>query len=117
MPVQSGVTFILWDTIYVIFCISDTIFSKKPQDFPESLLIQSPCLECEVYSIWGGRCLFTNRYNFWKNDSSKVCFTIKHLISELSRVKPFVERMINAGKITLDMFDYPPYNKSCDIIP
>ncbi|UCE13058.1 MAG: TIGR04084 family radical SAM/SPASM domain-containing protein [Candidatus Heimdallarchaeota archaeon] len=93
------------------------IYTKRPQDIRESLLIQSPCLECEVYSICGGRCLFANRHNFWKNDFSKVCLTIKHLISELRKVKPIVERMIDTGKITLKMFGYPPYNNSCEIIP
>lgn len=90
---------------------------NHPKDIQESLLIQEPCVECDVYTICGGRCLFANRHNFWKDDFFSVCDTIKHLIHELKRIKPSIETMIEEGKITQDLFDLPSFNHSMEIIP
>ena len=86
-------------------------------DIHGSLTIESPCLECEVYSICGSRCLFTNRHNLWRTDFSLVCKTVRHLISELKRVQPIVEQMISRNKIKIESFNYPRFNNSCEVIP
>ena len=88
-----------------------------PEDIYRSLLITTPCPTCEVYSICGGRCLFVNRHNFWGNSFSEVCKTVKHLISELQKKKPEIDRYIDKGIINRKEFHYPEINNSCEIIP
>jgi len=46
----------------------------------------------------------------------QVCMTIKFLIDELKKSKPFVEGLIEQGIISLDDFDYTKYN-GCEVIP
>jgi putative peptide-modifying radical SAM enzyme len=94
-----------------------TIFNSTPEKIKESLLIRSPCTICEVYSICGGRCLFTNHHNFWDDDFFLVCETIKHLISELRRIKPIIKQLLNKGDIKSEMFEYPRFNNTTEIIP
>ncbi len=92
------------------------ITTTNPIDLQGSLPIKFPCLNCEVYSICGGRCLFTNHHNFWGKDFFLVCETVKHLINKLKIAKPFVEKMIEQNNLTLESFNLPNYN-SCEIIP
>lgn len=94
-----------------------TIFNSTPENIKESLLIHYPCITCEVYSICGGRCLFTNHHNFWGDDFFIVCETVKHLISELKRIKPIIEQMILKGDLKIEMFEYPRFNNTTEIIP
>ncbi|MHA2305496.1 MAG: hypothetical protein ACXACU_08900 [Candidatus Hodarchaeales archaeon] len=79
-------------------------------------MIQSPCLEFEVYSICGGRGLFANHHNFCTGDYFVVYQTIEYLISELRRVQPTIEELIIKDKIKLDLFHYSVYNNSTEII-
>jgi putative peptide-modifying radical SAM enzyme len=93
------------------------VTTDKPEDIYRSLSVISPCPTCEVYSICGGRCLFANHHNFWGDNFSYVCDTVKHLISELKRIQPEIESLINKGVISKADFDYPAINNSCEIIP
>ncbi|MHA1973773.1 MAG: TIGR04084 family radical SAM/SPASM domain-containing protein [Candidatus Hodarchaeales archaeon] len=91
--------------------------TATPARLNNSLSITSPCLECEYLSVCGGRCLFTNRHNFWGNDFELVCMTVKHLIDELRKIKPVIKNLIEAGKLNEKDFSYPSYNNTCEIIP
>ncbi|MFX0183620.1 MAG: SPASM domain-containing protein [Candidatus Hodarchaeota archaeon] len=93
------------------------VFNNKLDEIRNTLHIKSPCVECEVYTICGGRCLFANYHNFWEDDFFIVCKTVKHLINELKRVKPFIQKMIKEDTLSYEMFDYPKFNNSCEIIP
>ena len=73
--------------------------------------IDDPCPSCAVYSVCGGRCLFTNKERLWgKEGFDAICDATKFLIDELSRVK--TEFHIDPVKVS-----YPPYNNSTEIIP
>lgn len=80
--------------------------------------ITGPCLQCPNFNLCGGRCLATNKDMWWGEDGMKeVCVTIYHLINELKRVKPEVEKLIAEGKVTLEDFLYPKYNNTIEVIP
>jgi len=93
------------------------ILADEPEGIYNSLPIISPCLECEIVKICGGRCLFANRHNFWGESFKSVCKTIQHLIKELVRIKPEIEELIRKNIISFDSFNYPKFNNSCEIIP
>ncbi|MFX0050287.1 MAG: TIGR04084 family radical SAM/SPASM domain-containing protein [Candidatus Hermodarchaeota archaeon] len=93
------------------------LFTSRSDKIRNQLLIRSPCVECEIYAICGGRCLFANYHNFWDDDFFAICKTVKFLIDELKRVKPVIEEMIKESKLSFEMFDYPKFNNSCEIIP
>ena len=94
------------------------IWNTEPEELPWRVTISGPCLSCDIYHICGGRCLFANKTMLWGIEGfRKVCQTVRHLVNELERIKPRVERLINAGVISEKDFDYPPFNNSVEIIP
>lgn len=95
-----------------------SIQNNTPESIRNSLLIEEPCTSCDVYSICGGRCLFVNQIPTWNEDEfNTICSTVRHLIKELQRIKPFIQNLINKDKLNLKDFDYPKYNNGCEIIP
>ena len=94
-----------------------SIYSSNPLELKDIMTIKSPCVECSSYSICGGRCLFTNHYNFWGEDFHLVCRTVTHLISELKRVEPEIRQLIYSKHLEIEQFNYPTFNNSCEIIP
>ncbi len=46
-----------------------------------------------------------------------VCTTVKHLISELKGIRKEVEELIEKNIIKRELFDYPEYNNTAEIIP
>lgn len=100
------------------FSIIGHINKTRPADLKNSMLVENPCPSCEEFMICGGRCLFANRERLWGEAGfSKVCFTVKHLISSLRRHVPVVRGLIADGAISLEDFKYPEYNNGCEIIP
>jgi len=94
------------------------IWTTEPYELPWKIKIGGPCLRCEYNFICGGRCLFANKTMLWGIEGfEKVCETVKHLINELIRIKPRVQDLIDKGIISIDDFNYPPYNNSTEIIP
>lgn len=93
------------------------ILADEPDGIYNSLPVISPCLECEILKICGGRCLFANRHNLWGESFKLVCKTVQHLITELNRIKPKIEELSRRNIISIDSFNYPQFNNSCEIIP
>ena len=93
------------------------VSKNSPKDIYRSLSVIPPCPTCDVYSICGGRCLFANHHNFWGDNFSYVCETVKHLISELKELQPEIEHLIEKEVINRTDFEYPAINNSCEIIP
>ena len=92
------------------------------RDTPDSIRgrvsVDGPCLECEVYDVCGGRCLFTNKTMLWGIEGYKlVCGTVIHLINELRGVLDRVKELVGEGVIRLEDIKYPPYTNSVEIIP
>jgi putative peptide-modifying radical SAM enzyme len=79
--------------------------------------LKSPCKECNVLNICGGRCLHANCLSEWKESSKKeVCSTVKHLIDELQGIKPAVEDLLKKRIIKIEDFSTLKFNGT-EIIP
>jgi len=75
------------------------------------ICIKDPCPLCDVYSICGGRCLFSNRERLWgKEGFNAICDSTRFLINELKKYTPLCEPIKEKIK-------YPPYNNTTEIIP
>lgn len=80
--------------------------------------VDDPCPTCEEFGVCGGRCLFANKQKFWgAEEFEKVCDITRHLINELKRHVPTVQELVDAGRITIEDFNYPEFNNGCEIIP
>jgi uncharacterized protein len=89
---------------------------SDPNDL-KKVRIDGPCNSCDIKDLCGGRCLFANKTRLWGDkEFENVCETVSHLISELQRIEPEVQKLIGSGKIKISDFDYPKFN-SCEIIP
>ena len=100
------------------FSIIGDIKLNSSQSIRNSMFVGNPCPKCDIYSVCGGRCLFINKTKLWGEIGfNKVCGTVKHLVSELKRIKQLVQELIEKGIIKKEEFDYPLYNNGCEIIP
>ncbi len=100
------------------FSIVGNIWDSEPQELRNVMRVDEPCPSCGEFEICGGRCLFANKERLWGEAGfAKICGITRHLVSQLKRVVPRVQELIEAGKISLDDFDYPEFNNGCEIIP
>ncbi len=94
------------------------IESSDPRTLRGILPVGSPCTECDVLGVCGGRCLFSNQTMFWGSYwFNRICDTTKHMINELKRHVPLAEKLIEEGVLEPEVFDYPEINNGCEIIP
>lgn len=94
------------------------IHSTDPEDIRDVMAVGTPCPKCEIYGICGGRCLFANHAKLWSDAGFEiVCGTVKHLVSELVRIQPGIEKLIENGTLSMEDFEYPLTNNCCEIIP
>ncbi len=128
LPCEAGLrSFAIRTDGIVTFCPLPPEFEKtivgdirknKSEELRNSVKIENSCLECEVFDLCGGRCLFANLYKLWGEEGfNLVCTTIKHLISELKGIRKEVEELIEKNIIKKELFDYPEYNNTAEIIP
>ena len=100
------------------FSVVGDIEKNSPSELEDVIGVGKTCLECEVYNICGGRCLFAEKTKLWgEKGFDLVCGTVKHLIRELQSIKPRVENLIQKGIVKRVDFDYPKYNNTTEIIP
>ena len=128
LPCEAGLrSFAIRTDGIITFCPLPPEFEKTivgdirkntAEELRNSAKIENSCLECEVFHLCGGRCLFANLYKLWGEESfNLVCTTVKHLIHELEEIQPEVEKLIEEGIIRKEDFDYPKYNNTTEIIP
>ncbi len=82
------------------------IADTRPSELKPACALQEPCPSCDVFGHCGGRCLCANLRNLWDEEGfDVVCDSIRHLVAELQRVRPGIERLIAAGAVAPDDFD------------
>jgi putative peptide-modifying radical SAM enzyme len=83
----------------------------------KKIFVNSPCSQCDILGICGGRCLYANITNRWSKDAyATVCRTVKGLVDAVETELPRIKRLIGEGKMSLDGFEFLKYN-GCEIIP
>jgi putative peptide-modifying radical SAM enzyme len=93
------------------------IHETNPQSLRDAIFVSKPCMECDIYSLCGGRCLYANATKLWGDEGfGQVCGTVRNMIDALFEVLPQISGLIDEGKIRLEDFEYSRYN-SCEIIP
>ncbi len=88
-----------------------------PQELVGKLNIGSPCTECSDLALCGGRCLYSNMYPCWpKKGIDELCGTIKHLLREMERIAPQIQKLIEEKIIKKEDLEFLKYN-CAEIIP
>jgi len=83
----------------------------------KKLFISSPCTECDILNVCGGRCLYANITKRWsKGAYATVCSTVRALVNAVKTELPRINELINNGKVSLNDFKFMKYN-GCEIIP
>jgi putative peptide-modifying radical SAM enzyme len=76
------------------------------------------CSHCRYFNICGGRCLFFSRERLWSREKMQaVCDATIHLIEEIKRQMPKIERLIERGVVEPCTLHYPEYRNTTEIIP
>ncbi len=93
------------------------IKDTNPSDLPFKLTVKEPCVSCKDFELCGGRCLYSNLHPVWpKEGIREVCSSISHLISEMKRIQPVIEKAIREKKIKAEDLQFLKYN-CAEIIP
>jgi uncharacterized protein len=83
----------------------------------KKIFVNTPCSECDILGVCGGRCLYTNLTNRWRGDAyATVCTTVRALVSAVEAEVPRIKQLICDGKVVLSDFEFMKYN-GCEIIP
>ncbi|MHA1667512.1 MAG: TIGR04084 family radical SAM/SPASM domain-containing protein [Candidatus Heimdallarchaeaceae archaeon] len=128
LPCQAGLTsFGIRTDGKLMFCplppeyemsVVGDMKNSNLEELKNCLPVAEPCPSCEYFDLCGGRCLFANLYKLWGEEGfNLVCKTVKHLIDELRKIKPQVNRLIEEKIIQKEEFLYPTYNNTTEIIP
>ena len=93
------------------------IAKTDPLSLAKILVNNTPCTECNVLGVCGGRCLYANITKRWNDQTyAEVCNTVRSLIRSVEGQLPRIRKLVNNGTISLADFDYFKYN-GCEIIP
>jgi len=72
------------------------IKTTTPQKLIGKLNVKGPCLKCKDLELCGGRCLYSNLYPCWpKKGIEEICETITHLLREMERIAPQIQKLID----------------------
>jgi putative peptide-modifying radical SAM enzyme len=83
----------------------------------KKVTVGEPCTNCKILGICGGRCLYANITKRWKPEAYKlVCQTVENMINAVTAETPRIMKLIKAGKIKIEDFQFMKYN-GCEIIP
>ncbi|MDG6224119.1 MAG: TIGR04084 family radical SAM/SPASM domain-containing protein [Candidatus Thermoplasmatota archaeon] len=94
------------------------ICSSRPSDIAGSRPVGSPCTECDILDICGGRCLYSNMTMSWGRELfDRVCVSTGRMIDLLREALPEVRHLLDEGILPADSFDHPRINDGCEIIP
>ncbi len=92
------------------------IRETKPENM-KSVSVISPCNQCNILSICGGRCLYANVTKLWGEEGfSQVCGTVREMTNALLEALPEIRTLLKTGKICASDFHYHKYN-GCEVIP
>ena len=97
---------------------AELIVDFDPKKLLNSEKVGEPCVSCDIFHECGGRCLYANQTKWWGEEGFlEVCKTIRHLMDEMHRILPAVQKVIEEGVFTAEDFHYPTYNNSIEVIP
>jgi uncharacterized protein len=83
----------------------------------KKIFVSSPCTECDILNVCGGRCLYANITKRWSKDAyATVCSTVRGLVNAVKTELPRINELINNEKVSLRDFEFMKYN-GCEIIP
>jgi len=83
----------------------------------KKIFVSSPCTECDILNVCGGRCLYANITKRWSKDAyATVCSTVRRLVNAVKTELPRINELINDEKVSLRDFEFMKYN-GCEIIP
>ncbi|MEM0216952.1 MAG: TIGR04084 family radical SAM/SPASM domain-containing protein [Candidatus Bathyarchaeia archaeon] len=76
-----------------------------------------PCVNCNIYGLCGGRCLYANVTRRWSPEAYKlVCETVRNLIDSVESQIPRIKSLISRGIVNVKDFEFMKY-VGCEIIP
>ncbi|MEM2459578.1 MAG: SPASM domain-containing protein, partial [Candidatus Bathyarchaeia archaeon] len=76
-----------------------------------------PCVNCDIYGLCGGRCLYANVTRRWSPEAYKlVCETVRNLIDSVESQIPRIKSLISRGIVNVKDFEFMKY-VGCEIIP
>ena len=77
--------------------------------------IGAPCTSCNIYSVCGGRCLFTYKERLWGDEGfDLLCRVTSHLVEQVKTALPAATALLPDHK---DQLYYPLFNNTTEIIP
>lgn len=83
----------------------------------EKIFVETPCTECDILNVCGGRCLYANITKRWSKEAyATVCYTVRGLVNAVKKELPRINQLIDSGKVSLNDFKFMKYN-GCEIIP
>ncbi len=83
----------------------------------KKIFVGTPCTECDIHNVCGGRCLYANITKRWSSEAyAVVCSTVKALVNVVKTELPRINKLVNDGKVCLSDFEFMKYN-GCEIIP
>lgn len=92
------------------------IKTANPVTLPE-ITIQGDCINCDIRTFCGGRCLYSNIIHPWNpKERTVVCGTVRNLHNALLEVLPEVKELIVQRTISFRDFSHTKFN-GCEIIP
>ena len=83
----------------------------------KKIFVGTPCTECDVLNLCGGRCLYANITRRWNSDAyTAVCSTVRGLVNAVKMELPRINKLLEDGKVSPNGFEFMKYN-GCEIIP
>jgi len=94
------------------------IETHSPSELPGRVRIEDPCRECPEFALCGGRCLYAHKERLWGMEGFyQVCEATRFLLNLVRRAYPRIRDAVNQGLVGEEVFAYPEYNNSIEIIP
>ena len=81
------------------------------------LFVKTPCSECDLLGVCGGRCLYANITKRWSAEAYMgVCNTVRALIRAVELELPRIRILLENKTVSQHDFEFIKYN-GCEIIP